>query len=118
MKYTVNIPQDLGQHPNASSFLSDSLRSLLMLLEQRGLPLVPLVEKKVTPELLERLLFQRVKTKSETTKFSKNQALNGLLTEVERLCSVATSLMVMAKLPSRWRIDKVGIKALGTRPVL
>jgi len=84
MKYTVNIPQDLGQHPNASSFLSDSLRSLLMLLEQRGLPLVPLVEKKITPELLERLLFQRVKTKSETTKFSKNQALNGLLTEVEK----------------------------------
>jgi hypothetical protein len=67
MKYTVNIPQDLGQHPNASRFLSDSLRSLLMLLEQRGLPLVPLVEKKVTPELLERLL----RVKSETTKFSK-----------------------------------------------
>jgi hypothetical protein len=80
MKYTVNIPQDLGQHPNASRFLSDSLRSLLMLLEQRGLPLVPLVEKKVTPELLERLL----RVKSETTKFSKNKALNGLLTEVER----------------------------------
>jgi hypothetical protein len=84
MKYTVNIPQDLGQHPNASHFLSDSLQSLLVLLEQRGQPLVPLVERKITPDLLERLLFQRVKTMSETTQFSKNKALNGLLTEVKR----------------------------------
>ncbi len=71
MKYTVNIPQDFRQHPNACCFLSDTLRSLLVLLEQRGQPLVPLVERKVTPELLEHLLFQQVKTISETTKFLK-----------------------------------------------
>jgi hypothetical protein len=84
MKYTVNIPQDIGQHPNASRFLSDTLRSIFVLLEQRGLPLVPLVEREVTPELLEYLLFQRVEVKLGPAKFSKNQALNGFLTEVER----------------------------------
>ncbi|GEM_PF-2344189 len=84
MKYTVNIPQDIGLHPNASSFLSDTLRSLFVLFEQRGLPLVPLVEREVTPELLECLLFQRVEAKPGPANFSKNKALNGFLTEVDR----------------------------------
>jgi hypothetical protein len=83
MQYTVNIPQDFGQHPNANSFLSDTLQSILVLLEQRGQKL-PLIDREVTPELLEGLLFQPVKPKSESTQYSKNKALNGFLTEVEK----------------------------------
>jgi hypothetical protein len=84
MKYTVNIPQDFGQHPNASSFLSDTLQSILVLLEQRGEKLLPLIDREVTPELLEGLLVQPVKPRSESTQYSKNKALNGFLTEVEK----------------------------------
>ncbi|OAD21219.1 hypothetical protein THIOM_003022 [Candidatus Thiomargarita nelsonii] len=106
MKYTVNIPQDIGQHPNASRFLSDTLRSLLVLLEQRGLPLVPLAEREVTPELLERLLFQRVEARPEPAKFSKNKALNGFLTAVERTGGIKKeSAEVIRRLGREFRED-------------
>jgi hypothetical protein len=83
MKYTVNIPQYIGQHPNVNRFLSDTLRSLFVLLEQRGQPVAPLVDREVTPELLEYLLLQRAAS-PEPAHFSKNKALNGFLTEVDR----------------------------------
>lgn len=84
MKYTVNIPQDFGQHPNVSCFLSDTLQSILVLLEQKGQTLGPLIDREVTPDLLKGLLFQPVKAKSEPTQYSKNKALNGFLTAVEK----------------------------------
>ncbi len=104
MQYLVNIPQDIGQYPNASSFLSDTLRSIFVLLEQRGQPLVPLVENKVTPELLERLLLQGVET--TLASFSKNQALNGFLTEIERTGGIKKeSAEVIRKLGREFRED-------------
>ena len=106
MKYTVNIPQDLGQHPNASNFLSDTLRSLLVLLEQKGQTLVPLIEREVTPELLERLLFQGVKARSELSKYSKNKALNGLLMEIEKTGGIKKETAdVIRKLGLEFRED-------------
>jgi hypothetical protein len=83
MKYTVNIVQDIGPNPNSNGFLDDTLQSLFVLLEQKGQLIKPLIEKKITPEILEQLLTQP-KNPIEKPILYKNKTACAILKQVEK----------------------------------
>ena len=82
MKYTVNIFQNIGSNTETNQFLDDTLQSLFILLEQKGLSIRALTEKKITPEILEQLLTQQKKTVE--TDVSKNKTACAILKQVEK----------------------------------
>jgi len=83
MKCTVNIVQDIGPNPNSNGFLDDTLQSLFVLLEQKGQLIKPLIEKKITPEILEQLLTQPKKTVAKPI-IIKNKTAYAILKRVEK----------------------------------
>lgn len=84
VKYTVNIPQDIGEPQEANIFLSDMLLAVFKLLEQKGskLPLSKL--EKITPEILEKLLLGEDRQEEETYSFAKNKTANAILNRIDK----------------------------------
>jgi nucleoside diphosphate kinase len=83
MKCTVNIIQDIGPNPNSNGFLDDTLQSLFVLLEQKGLSIKALIGKKITPEILEHLLTQQTDTMVKPIIY-KNKTATAILKQIEK----------------------------------
>ena len=83
VKYTVNIPENMGEPQEVNYSLTNTLLVLFKLLEQKGLKFSPQMGAKITPKILEKLLLGEKLNDDENFYFSKNRAMNSFLMEIE-----------------------------------
>lgn len=84
VKYTVNIPENMGEPKDVNYSLTNTLLVLFKLLEQKGLKYSPQMGAKITPEVLEKLLLGKDQKEKKTHIFAKNKTANAILSRIEQ----------------------------------
>ncbi len=84
VKYTVNIPQDMGNHQEANIFLSDILLIVFKRLEKKGFKFPLSKLEKIPFEILEKLVLGEDLKKEETYFFAKNKTANAILSRIDK----------------------------------
>ena len=84
VKYTVNIPQDMGSHQEVNVFLSDILQIVFKRLEKKGVKFPLSRLEKIPFEILEKLVLGEDLKEEETYIFAKNKTANAILSRINK----------------------------------